>query len=88
LGGTIPAKPGLVRAPGAGAPIEVETWAVPSRNFGAFVANVPPPLGIGTCTLESGRTVKSFVCEPCALADAEDITRFGGWKAYRARPLI
>jgi allophanate hydrolase len=88
LGGTVPAKPGLVRSPGAGAAIEVETWAVPGKNFGAFVANVPPPLGIGTCTLESGRTVKSFVCEPYALADAEDITRFGGWKAYRARPLI
>jgi allophanate hydrolase len=59
-------------------------WAVPENTFGPFVAGVPPPLGIGSCTLESGRTVKSFVCEPYALAGARDITSFGGWRGFRA----
>lgn len=85
LGGTVPAKPGLVRWPDDGAPIEVEVWAVPADTFGPFVAAVPPPLAIGNCTLESGRTVKSFVCESHALRDAEDITALGGWRAFRAR---
>ena len=84
LAGTAPPKPGLVLTPGAGVAIEVEVWAVPENTFGPFVAAVPPPLGIGSCTLESGRTVKSFVCEPYALAGARDITSFSGWKAYRA----
>jgi allophanate hydrolase len=83
LGGTVPPKPGLFFNPEGGAAIEVEVWAVPANTFGSFVAAVPPPLAIGTCTLASGRKVKSFVCEPYALADATEITHFGGWKKYR-----
>ena len=82
LAGTKPAKPGLVRVAAGGAAIEVEVWAVPLTTFGAFVAAVPPPLAIGTCRLDSGREVKSFVCEPWAVADAEDITALGGWRKY------
>ena len=81
LKGTIPSKPGLVRAR-AGAGIEVEVWAVPEDRFGAFVAAVPAPLAIGTCTLAGGRTVKSFVCEPEAIQDAADITHLRGWRKY------
>jgi allophanate hydrolase len=78
---TIPPKPGLVRAAN-GAAIEVEVWAFPADRFGSFVAAVPPPLAIGTCMLASGRPVKSFVCEPCAVNGAEDITHLGGWRDY------
>jgi allophanate hydrolase len=84
LTGTKPPKPGLVFSPDGGDSIEIEVWAVPESTFGSFVAAVPPPLGIGTCILESGRAVKSFVCEPYALAGARDITSFGGWRAFRA----
>ena len=82
LRGTLPPKPGLVRSEADGAPIEVEVWAIPETRFGSFVAAVPPPLAIGSCTLECGRQVKSFVCEPWALRDAEEITAFGGWRKY------
>lgn len=82
LKGTVPPKPGLFLSPEGGTAIEVEVWAVPETAFGPFVAAVPPPLAIGTCTLESGRKVKSFVCEPCALRDAEEITHLGGWRKY------
>ncbi len=81
LKGTVPPKPGLVLSPEHGAAIEVEVWAVPLSSFGAFVAAIPPPLAIGTCTLEGGRQVKSFVCEPYALSEAEEITHLGGWLA-------
>jgi allophanate hydrolase len=84
LGATVPATPGLVRSK-QGAAIEVEVWAVPEDRFGAFVAQVPAPLAIGTCTLASGRSVKSFLCEPEAIEDAEEITRYGGWRGYAAR---
>jgi allophanate hydrolase len=82
LHNTTPAKPGLFFDATGGAPISVEVWAVPEQRFGRFTAAVPPPLGIGTCTLESGREVKSFICEPRALAAAEDITSFGGWRNW------
>ena len=56
--------------------------------FGAFVAEVPAPLAIGTVTLEDGSQVKGFVAEPRAIDGALDITEFGGWRAYMAqRPL-
>ncbi len=85
LAESVPPKPGLVRAEGfAGPGIEVEVWAVPENAFGGFVAGVPPPLGIGSAILEDGAVVKCFICEPYAIAAAEEITRFGGWRAYRA----
>jgi allophanate hydrolase len=80
---TKPAKPGLIREPGFnGVGIEVEVWSLPESKFGGFVANVPAPLSIGTVVLEDGSCVKGFLCEPAALANAREITRFGGWRNY------
>ena len=67
-----------------GAAIEVEVWALDAAGFGAFTAEVPPPLAIGTVTLADGSSVKGFVCEPIGLAGARDITGFGGWRAWLA----
>ena len=80
LPGDLP-KPGLVRGED-GAAIETEIWRLPLRHFGSFVGLVPPPLVIGTVELESGSTVKGFLCEPWALAEATDITDLGSWRAY------
>jgi len=83
LPGTVPPKPGLVRVTdGSGVAIEVEVWALPAAAFGAFVAAIPAPLGIGKLKLEDGEAVSGFVCEPCALEGANDISSFGGWRAY------
>jgi allophanate hydrolase len=82
LAGTKPSKPGLARTSAGGAAIEVELWSVPLAAFGSFVAEIPPPLAIGTLTLHDGREVKGFVCESHALADAQDISSFGGWRKY------
>jgi allophanate hydrolase len=86
LANTMPPKPGLVHEPGFSGPgIEVEVWAVPLSEFGSFVAGVPPPLGIGNCTLDDGTSVKSFICEPYAIPSALEITQLGGWRAYLAQ---
>ena len=85
LAGTIPAKPGLVRDPAGAGGIELEVWELAEAAFGSFVAEVPPPMAIGTVTLEDGTTVKGFLCEPIALNGAEDITGFGGWRRWLAR---
>jgi allophanate hydrolase len=76
-------RPGLVRVPGGGAPIEVEIWDLPTGNVGALLAGIAPPLGLGTLLLEDGGTATGFLCEPYAVADAPDITSFGGWRAWR-----
>lgn len=84
LTGTVPPKPGLVRVAEheQGAAIAIEVWELPLRLFGAFVADVPAPLGIGSLELADGTWVKGFICEPWALAVAQDITSHGGWRAY------
>jgi allophanate hydrolase len=83
LAGTTPPKPGLERvAPGTGAAIELEIWALGPAAFGTFVAAIPPPLGIGTLQLADGSVVKGFICETVALTGAKDITAFGGWRAF------
>jgi allophanate hydrolase len=85
LPGTEPPKPGLVReAPGAA--IEVEIWEMPALHYGAFVAAIPAPLGIGTVELGDGSRVQGFLCESYATRGARDISSFGGWRAYLASP--
>jgi len=83
LPGTTPPKPGLVRTTnGGGAAIAVEIWELPEAAFGSFVAEIAPPLGIGTVVLEDGSAVKGFLAESYACADASDISHHGGWRAY------
>jgi len=85
LAGTVPPKPGLVRAPGFEGPgIVAEEWALPPAAFGQFVARIPAPLGVGKVTLDDGRQATCFLCESHALTGATDITQFGGWRAFRA----
>jgi allophanate hydrolase len=78
-----PAKPGLHRCrPGEGHSIEAEVWTLSPEGFGRFVADVPPPLAIGTLRLADGGTVKGFLAEAEAVRAAPDISKFGGWRAY------
>ncbi|HEV7760304.1 MAG TPA: hypothetical protein VGO78_14985, partial [Acidimicrobiales bacterium] len=81
---TEPPKPGMVRVgpDQGGGPVEAEVWALDVAAFGSFVAEVPPPLTIGTVELEDGTRVKGFLCEPAALDGAEDITATGSWRIW------
>ncbi|WP_288454615.1 allophanate hydrolase [uncultured Acinetobacter sp.] len=81
LKNTVPPKPGL-QFDVDGTAIEVEVWDIPLANFGAIVAEVPSPLGIGNLQLEDGTWVKGFICEAYAIQEAVDISHFGGWRAY------
>lgn len=55
----------------------------------SLLAQVPPPLAIGTVELEDGSLVKGFICEGY-IADGgegiEDITHLGSWLGYLDRP--
>lgn len=80
-------KPGLVRVREHGEAIAVEVWEIPVAAYGSFVAGIDAPLGIGTLSLSDGMCVQGFLCENAGLDGARDITRFGGWRAYRASRL-
>ena len=85
LPGGPPSRPGLLRvAAGAGYAIAVEVWRVPSRQIGALLAAIPAPLGLGTIRLEGGTMAKGFLVEAEGTRGAEDISTFGGWRAYLA----
>lgn len=77
-------RPALNRVDADGAAIEVEVWSLPHDSFGSFVDGIAPPLGIGKVELADGRWVSGFVCEHYGLADARDITPFGGWREWLA----
>ena len=80
-----PPRPGMVRVADEGGSLALEVWELPEAELGGFVAAIPPPLGIGTVTLAGGEQVKGFLAEPYVLAQGEDITALGGWRAYLAR---
>jgi allophanate hydrolase len=80
---SVPPKPALVHS-AEGAAIALEVYELDLASFGSFVAEVPPPLAIGTVMLADGSSVKGFVAEPRALNGATDITDLGGWRAYIA----
>jgi len=84
LAGGPPYRPGIVRDAG-GAAIDIEVWRMPLPQIGSFLAGIPHPLGIGTIELADGTWVKGFVCETSGTVGAEDVTAFGGWRAYLAR---
>lgn len=82
---TDPPKPGLTRDPGFNGPgIAVELWSLAPEALARFVAALPSPMGLGKVTLADGTSHPGFLCEAHALKDAEEITVFGGWRAYRA----
>jgi allophanate hydrolase len=75
-------RPGMAQAPD-GVAIAGEVWALPTAAIGALLAKVPAPLGFGTVMLEGGPCL-GFLAESAALAGAEDISRFGGWRGFLA----
>jgi allophanate hydrolase len=83
LNGEPPKRPGLFRvSPGKGSAIETEIWSLAPDKFGLFVAAIPSPLGLGTLLMSDGSTPKGFIVESEGIDGAEDISRFGGWRAY------
>ncbi|MDX2785076.1 amidase family protein, partial [Streptomyces caniscabiei] len=82
---TTPPKPGLVYVGEGGAPIETEIWRLPAAGLGRLLTTLPRPMTLGTVQLTDGTRTPGFLCEPAALQNAPDITRYGGWRNYLTR---
>ncbi|MDQ1136254.1 allophanate hydrolase [Microbacterium sp. SORGH_AS 1204] len=80
---TEPPKPGLVEVEADGASIAGELWRLSPAALGRFLAALPAPMTLGRVRLDDGSEVVGFGCAPGALAAADDITAFGGWRAFR-----
>jgi allophanate hydrolase len=79
---TTPPKPGLVHVSDGGAVLAGELWHLPPAGLAALLAELPPPLTLGPVELDDGTRVTGFLCQPSAVADARDISGFGGWRGY------
>jgi len=75
-------RPGLVR--GGEGRVAGEVWALPTREVGALLTDVPAPLGFGTVLLDDG-TCLGFLAEAEGTTGTPDITALGGWRAYLAQ---
>lgn len=84
LAGGPPLRPGMLRVAEGGVAIEVEVWELPSAELGSLLTGIPAPLGLGKVELADGRWETGFICDAWGLAGAEDISRFGGWRAWLA----
>ncbi len=82
LPGGPPARPGLICDNENGAKIDIEIWAMPKSEIGQFMSGIPAPLSIGTLKAADGHLVKGFLVEHMAIAASEDVTDYGGWRAY------
>jgi allophanate hydrolase len=81
LPGALP-KPGVVRVEqGSGVPLDGEIWALSPAALGTFLAALPQPMTLGKIVLDDGREVLGF---GCAWPLGQDISSFGGWRAYLA----
>jgi allophanate hydrolase len=80
--GTDPPKPGLVRVARDGASVEGELWCLPPAGLASLLAALPAPMALGRVQLADGSEPVGFLCEPAAVAGAEDITGHGSWPAY------
>lgn len=84
LSGDPPRRPGLLRVAAEGASIALEIWSIPLEEVGTLLAVIPAPLGVGTVRLSDGTATKGFLVEAEGVRGAQDISRFGGWRAFLA----
>lgn len=73
-------KPGPEHVGATGSAIEVRR--LPAEGSGRLPAALPRPMTPGSVEPADGTAVPGFLCEPGALTDAGDITRYGGRRSY------
>ncbi|GAA1460321.1 allophanate hydrolase [Williamsia maris] len=71
---TTPPKPGLVRDDVSGRAIRGETWVLSAAALGSFLAELPPPMLLGSIELADGTTTVGFGAQAQALAGGTELT--------------
>ena len=78
--------PAMMRVTTGGASIALEIWSVPAAGLATILMNEPPGLSIGKVALADGTEVLGVLGEPTLCEGQQEITAFGGWRAYVKRP--
>lgn len=78
--------PAMIRVHEGGVAVAVEIWAVPPAGLALILLKEPPGLSIGKVKLADGSEVLGVLGEPALCEGRKEITSFGGWRAYTARP--
>ena len=76
--------PAMVRVAEAGVSVALELWSVPLSGLVAVLLSEPPGLCIGKVVLSDGGQVLGVLGEPFLCAGQQDISQYGGWRAYQA----
>ncbi len=79
---TEPIKPGLLEVGAGGASVDGELWELPPAALATVLAELPEPMLLGSVELDDGSFVTGFFCQASATSGADDISDFGGWRAY------
>lgn len=74
--------PAMLRVREGGIAIAVEVWAVPAMSLGTILLQEPAGLCIGKVRLSDGEVVLGVLGEPICCENQQEITQWGGWRAY------
>lgn len=76
--------PAMMRVATGGHAIALEIWELPAAGIATILQQEPPGLCIGRITLADGESVLGVLGEAYLCAGGEEITQWGGWRAYMA----
>jgi hypothetical protein len=76
--------PAMMRVAEGGREIALEIWELPAAGVATILQQEPSGLCIGRITLANGESVLGVLGEPYLCERGEEITHWGGWRAYLA----
>lgn len=76
--------PAMQRVDQSGVSIELEIWEVPATGLTTVLIEEPVGLCIGKVELVDGETVLGVLGEAILCEGQQEITEYGGWRAYCA----
>jgi hypothetical protein len=76
--------PAMLRVSQGGTAIALEIWAVSPDGLCQVLQQEPPGLSIGKVCLADGEIVLGVLGEPFLCENQQEITQWGGWRAYTA----
>jgi len=76
--------PAMMRVTEGGGAIALEVWSVPVVGLASILLQEPPGLCIGKVQLTAGEEALGVLGESILCEGQVEITRWGGWRAYRA----
>ncbi|GAB4385714.1 MAG: glutamyl-tRNA amidotransferase [Elainellaceae cyanobacterium] len=74
--------PAMLRVREGGTAIAVEVWLVPLAGLAQILLQEPPGLCIGKIRLANDKEVLGVLGEPLTCEGQQNITQWGGWRAY------